>query len=261
MLGNWNDFPSDWLGCGVYEHGPDCLCDVKITKPTPTVKDWVNDMWMGREICDIRGYGKPWTSSMLADYLSDLSQFHSALTLHGMGGRTGSGDADTNMLEDASFAGMTNVRTAVKEMLERMPKPSLVGALQILGITPEKFLLAVTQAKMDGAEDWDYQRMQQFENDVMERLKIATLTERYNLSENTYYRIKMYMRPIFSYHGISYVESASPERTAARHKAIQMIHDGHENSAIIEQIDSLYGIKYTTAAISKMRVRNLPQSI
>lgn len=67
----------EWLGCGVEGHDDTCLCDVVITEPTPIrVADAVNEMFMGRQICDLRGYGRPWTTETMLDYFSDLCTFY-----------------------------------------------------------------------------------------------------------------------------------------------------------------------------------------
>lgn len=64
-------------GCGVDMHDDECLCDVVITDPTPiVVTDAVNDMWMGAEVCKVRGYGIPWTPDTMLEYFSDLCTFY-----------------------------------------------------------------------------------------------------------------------------------------------------------------------------------------
>lgn len=251
MLGNWDDFSSDWLGCGVHEHGPECLCDVKITKPTPMVRDCVNDIWMGPQICDVQGYGKPWTRAKLADYLTDLGNFQAAIRAYGMV----EGGIEMSTLNDTSFAGMTNLRIAVQEFLNKMPEPSIVSALQILGVTPAKFVTAITQAKIPNAETWTIEKMEAFERDTLARTKISTMMERYGISQGNFYRIKEYMRPVFKHHKISFQEGKSMERKSARNLAKKLIAEGLENSAIIAQVEAEFGIRYSSAAISKIRVR------
>lgn len=66
-----------WLGCGVAGHDDTCLCDVVINEPTPIrVKDAVNEMFMGPQVCQLRGYGRPWTSETMANYFADLCRFY-----------------------------------------------------------------------------------------------------------------------------------------------------------------------------------------
>lgn len=259
MEGRWEDYASDWLGCGHFEHGPECLCDVKIEKPTPTVRDWVHDVWMGPQLCELRGYGAPWTSAMLADYLTDLSTFHAALKLHGMDNQTGS--VGSEVLEEVSFANLMNVRSAVREMLERMHEPSLAGALRLLGLSAQKFLDAVTQYKMNGTANWNLETIQDFEDALMKQGKIVDICSRFSVSEATYYRLKEYLRPVYAYHKVSFVRMSSDERELARKKAVSMIADGHDNATIIREVETLSGVKYTTAAISKLRVRKFKNKL
>jgi hypothetical protein len=253
MNGNWEDYPSDWLGCGVAEHGPECLCDVHIVKPTLTVTDWVNHVWMGRELCELRGYGKPWTGAMLADYLSDLGTFHAALKLHGMDKQTGS--LGSSLLEDAGFAGMVNIRNAVRDMLERMTEPSLAKALEVLGVSPQRFLDAASQSKMENTDKWDIVKVAQFEQEIMSHKKIADMCTAFGISEGNYYTIKEYLRPVFAYHKVPFVWQASEERETARKRVIALIAEGYTNAEIIAKVDAECGVRYRTAAISKLRAR------
>jgi hypothetical protein len=257
MNGNWEEYPSDWLGCGVMEHGPECLCDVHIDKPTPTVTDWVNHVWMGPQICELRGYGKPWTSAMLADYLTDLSTFHAALKLHGMDNQTGS--LGSEVLEEPSFANLMNIRSAVRDFLERMDNPSLGQALYILGVSPQRFFDAATQYKMQES-NWDLKRVDEFEEALMRHTKVTEVCERFEMSEGTYYTVKEYFRPVFAHRKVSFVRMASAEQETARKRAIALIAEGHDNASIIRDVESLCGVKYTSAAISKLRVRKFPKS-
>lgn len=260
MEGNWSDFPSDWLGCGVYEHGPECLCDVKVEQPTVTVRDWVNDVWMGRQLCDVRGYCAPWTSAKLADYLSDLGKFHAALKLYGM--ESGSqGDRVLETDSGVAFASLMNIRDAVRNMLEKMPNPSLADALRFLGVPVPRFLDAATQYKLRGSESWTYETLDDFEEAILAHGKIADVCDRFGITEQNLYTLKDYLRPVFVARGISFVKSASPEREAARKLALDLIADGLENASIVWEVERKYGIKYSSAAISKMRVRKMGGSL
>lgn len=257
MEGNWENYPSDWLGCGVMEHGPECLCDVHIAEPTPTVTDWVHDVWMGPEICELRGYGKPWTSAMLADYLTDLSTFHAALKLHGMDNQTGS--LGSEVLTEPSFANLMNIRSSVREMLERMAKPCLADALHLLGVSPQRFLEAATQYKMPNT-NWDMKKVSEFEEALMSHAKVVDVCTQFDVSEGTYYRLKEYLRPVFASRKVPFVRMSSTEQETARKRAIAMIAEGYDNATIIRDVEELCGIKYTSAAISKLRIRKFPKS-
>lgn len=59
-------------GCGVIDHDNLCLCDVVIPHPTGWVDDAIQDMWMGQEIVNLRGYVTLWESDDIINYLDDL---------------------------------------------------------------------------------------------------------------------------------------------------------------------------------------------
>lgn len=63
--------------CGVDMHPEECLCDVVITEPTPIrVADAVDEMWMGAQLCEIRGYGRPWSNEDMVNYFADMCLFY-----------------------------------------------------------------------------------------------------------------------------------------------------------------------------------------
>ena len=64
------------LGCGVVDHPESCLCDVKPLQVRISVSDGVNEMWMGRRLCDVAGHAGPWTRLRMLDYFEDLCSFY-----------------------------------------------------------------------------------------------------------------------------------------------------------------------------------------
>jgi hypothetical protein len=63
--------------CGVDNHPDECLCDVVITTPVAiTIGDGVDGMWMGRQLCNTRGYALPWTPATILNYFEDLCVFY-----------------------------------------------------------------------------------------------------------------------------------------------------------------------------------------
>lgn len=63
--------------CGVDNHDDACLCDVVITAPSAiAVCDAVDEMWMGRQLCEVRGYGYPWTDENILNYFQDMCTFY-----------------------------------------------------------------------------------------------------------------------------------------------------------------------------------------
>lgn len=60
------------IGCGTTGHDELCLCDVVIPHPTGWVDDAIQDMWMGQELVNMRGWTTPWESDDIITYLGDL---------------------------------------------------------------------------------------------------------------------------------------------------------------------------------------------
>jgi len=57
----------------------DDLSDVYPLGVTIGISDGVNEMWMGRRICDIQGYGADgWTTEQMLDYFTDLCRTYDA---------------------------------------------------------------------------------------------------------------------------------------------------------------------------------------
>jgi hypothetical protein len=46
----------------------DDLADVKPLGVRIQISDGVHGMWMGRQLCEVRGYGVPWTTNKMLDY-------------------------------------------------------------------------------------------------------------------------------------------------------------------------------------------------
>lgn len=70
------------LGCGTAGHDPACLCDVVITNPLPPLqqcfRNAVQELGMGPQIAELRGYGIPWTDETILDFLCDVQKFWDA---------------------------------------------------------------------------------------------------------------------------------------------------------------------------------------
>ncbi len=61
------------VGCGVVDHDTSCLCDVVIPHSTGWIDCAIQDMWMGQEIVNLRGYMADWDDEIIIKYLDDLT--------------------------------------------------------------------------------------------------------------------------------------------------------------------------------------------
>lgn len=255
----WAKEDHDWLGCGTYDHGPDCLCDVVIPEQTDkrqtVILDYVNDMFMGRQICDIQGYCVPWTSSKFADYLTDLGIFNDALKASK--DNLPQSEADMDMLNNTSLVGMAHCRLAVKQSLERMAQPSIESALNECHIDGYTFVRAVTtNHNKEKILAWTTERLIEFEQELLlGKYTVAGMREKYFMTDDVFYNLKEYFKPVFDYHKIPFNKGQSLERSQAKIWIGNAISSGTQNNVIISEVQQRFGITYTTSAISKIRVR------
>lgn len=157
------DYGDDWLGCGTDGHDPDCLCDVVITNPLPPLAecmtDAVQDMWMARTMCEVRGYSRPWTRDKILDFLEDMRTFYDAYHASNqpMAGAERLCEVeflvvpfDLKRLEQWKL-----VRQAIADCMDKFPDDSLVDIMRQLGVTPKFVVDAMTTGKPSRDWDWD----------------------------------------------------------------------------------------------------------
>jgi hypothetical protein len=178
------------VGCGVATHDEACLCDVIIRQPLPPLeeclKDGVQDMWFGREVCDMRGYSAPWTEESILNYFEDLEKFYDAFHYQQpSGGIVNSlNDMDSFQHERLPlFAQWSWVRDAVQYGMDRFDN-SLQEIIVALNIEPQLLIDALTTGK--AGIDWDYQSIDLLDKCFMEgNLNFADIGRTMNLATGT----------------------------------------------------------------------------
>lgn len=142
-----------WLGCGVTGHDESCLCDVVIKEPLPpineSIKDGVRDLWMGKELCDLKGYGVPWTRESILDYLVDLETFYDAYhySKHSLSGESLYEMEPLEFKDDDSpFVRWGQVREVVQYAMDKF-NDSLVDIMNYYELSPELLMDSLTTGK------------------------------------------------------------------------------------------------------------------
>lgn len=151
-------------GCGVVGHHHTCLCDVIITKPTPiNIKDGVADMWMGPQLCEIRGYGVPWLDMDIVDYFTDMLKGYDAWTVANIH-IPSVDDPSQDSWDGRRVSRWKYIRNVMRQTLGQEPyKPKVALALDILGFTAEEFTAAATTNKCV----WNMEKLTAFEEQVL----------------------------------------------------------------------------------------------
>lgn len=182
--------PDNWLGCGVATHSPECLCDVVIPEGTDTsirITDAVNMMWMGREVCDIRGYSAPWTNESILDYFTDLTRFYDVWSQSGNYDMSDGEPIALNEVPPITDRENANpqirfkaVRDAVMYCMNRFDN-TLIEILQHYGLSPDDFALAATGGKLRNITHRD---IQQWDDGFMDASKaLAHLATEFGLTK------------------------------------------------------------------------------
>lgn len=236
------------VGCGVTEHGEECLCDVIIVTPiTVTVRDAVNDMWCGREICDIRGYGVPWTDETITNYLTDLLRGHDAWIASDVPQTI---EARSDYDPTNTVLGWKQIRESVRPALSGTdPKPPVEVVLQSLGFTAEEFIRAATTGKAS----MDIDTLKQFEIRVLEGVtSLAGLARDFNISAEIAGNLFKYWNVPFSP-----LHKDIKGTKVQRQRLKELVLEGIKPNTISKILYSEYGYKVSRHSVSKSKRRIL----
>lgn len=256
----------NWLGCGVATHNPECLCDVVIPEGTDTsikIKDAVHDMWMGAEICELRGYSAPWTNETILDYFTDQIRFYEAWSASLGREDDGSGIVELWQVPIPQLDMAPNnvsrwklIRDSVMYCMNRFDD-SIADILKHLLITPSMFIeAACTSGKGVKRTLMTIQELENFdrlfmtpnltENEIASRTGETRWVVR-GLSK--YWAERRKRSPLFSH--------TTARKMKAKMRFQQLCLTTHLNSTeIIETMLSEFGILYSKSAIHKYRTRN-----
>jgi hypothetical protein len=142
---------TDIIGCGTSDHNDECLCDVVITHPSGWVNDAVQDMWMGQEITRLMDYApaNQWDDKSILDYLCDL--------VHAKDNWRKPVDLPpkrrlviTRKLGGHKYvpgAWTADRRESLMEFMLNMETPSIVDAIQQLGMSHSDLMNVMFQSK------------------------------------------------------------------------------------------------------------------
>lgn len=237
----------DWLGCGVADHEPECLCDVRCDGPEVPirVKNLVTDMKYGMEICEIRGYTDDWTPNQILDYLEDLVKAHDAMRTSDIP-TPSFGETKVEPVSDKRGTNRwKHIRNTVRVALRTSPRPTISTVLGAIGITAEEFMSAVTTNKVV----WDANKLDRFESVILlQQTGIASLGRQFGVSPEVIKNL------------IGYWDVSTPKLSGhgARPYSVRMkklILAGHDNKEIIAILKDEYDVTLTSGAISKARTR------
>lgn len=247
----------EWLGCGVAEHNADCLCDVVIRKPLPPLEDCIVDgvtsLKMGERICEIQGYGIPWSRNQMLDYFTDLTEFTDRWATEKHWVKSDDYECLDNVPsfgDDllATFQQWELIRDTVQMCMDKFDEP-LAYILEHLCLSPDEFITAAT-CRPDVGFCWDSETIMVFENYMMYcDVNYADVSRMFSITDGVTEGLRKYFynRRIKKYGSDTPVKDAMHKYALTTSLTPSQIRD-----AILDE----YGIEYSISAISKYRKRN-----
>lgn len=240
------------LGCGVATHDEACLCDVIIRQPLPPLeeclKDGVGDMWFGREVCDLRGYSRPWTDAKMLDYFEDLEKFYDAFHYK-------KPEVDALSLKNIDefkddgqplFSQWRWIRDTVEYVMGRFDN-SLLEIVDQINITPQQLIDALTTGK--GGDGWTREMVDLMDKSFMEHnINFAEVCRTNNLPLGV-------VRGMFKYW-----ENRRKRSVGSTNPARDRMHWLCRNTdlpprEIVDIVHREHGVLYNNSSVSKHRLR------
>lgn len=229
--------------CGVAGHDPECLCDVVIVTPTPINVDGVYGMWLGEQLCELRGHGsKPeWDGEQMADYFEDLLKVHDAWVYQ------------QEPLKDPDHYKGGNkrwgwIRSSIREALRREPRISITQALDEISVSAEEF----TKAVFTNKASLDADQLLRFEELVIgQQHTIAEIGRLLGLSRFSVKTLYSYWFDALPPVSRSQRNSRAPHVLAM----VDMIREGKSNRFIVDEIQAKFGVTVTRSAVAHKRTR------
>lgn len=235
-------------GCGTLGHDAACLCDVIITKPVSIIADSVNDMWMGRVLCDIRGHGVPWTRSRTLAYLDDLVTAYDAWTTQPLRSMFNPLVLDMPNRLDR----WKTIRREVCHVLGVSDAP-LVDILDVLNVSMEDFSDTITIHRGNTTITRDM--LVAMEDELMKpNPVIKKIARDNNINPSTLKTLHKY----YEKRRIKKYGSFKPTQDMLYDLALQVDEYGdyiHTPNEIVRTISDTYGVEYSPSAVSHTRRR------
>lgn len=239
------------LGCGVAEHDLSCLCDVVIPHEiVPITRNGVHDMWMGRELCELKGYGVPWTRQTILDYLVDLETFYDAYhyAKHSLQGES---LLEMEPIEinnnDSPFVQWGQVREVVQYAMDKF-NDSLVEIMNYHELDPQFLMDSLTTGK--AGDGWTQERIAELDQLFMgDNLNYREIARQLNLTVALVNGIRKY-----------WVERR--ERLKGGDKPAQkMLHQLAKETEltsreIVDIVHKEFGKQYSPTVVNKVRERH-----
>lgn len=230
------------IGCGVATHSKECLCDVniinKLSPLTDCIRDGVADLFMGSRVCEIQGYGVPWTRDSMLDYFIDMVHYWDALhaeqALY----------SDVVNIDDTepTFTRWGNIRQTIQSCMDK-GGVTLSGVIQHLGMDAQEAMNALTANR--GSKEWTFARIDELERLIKAGVSRKVIAEQLDI-------------PFGNVRGLAHLwdsQTGHVPKVQARKLLNELCAGDYDAATIMEIIVTETGVQYSRGAIAKRRAR------
>lgn len=240
------------VGCGISAHSLDCLCDVVITNPLPPLEecitDGVYDVWMGKELADLRNYCVPWTNEKILDYFSDLVKFYDSWSENMKLGLDAEQLSEMEPLvfnhSEPQFVHWRIIREAFQYCMTKFSDSPKHIILQLC-ITPQELMNALTTGKTENKK-WNYLTIDQMDELYSRQaINYTDIADELNITIAT-------ARGLKKYWDSRRTRGDNPAKTYMHNLATTTDMPPRE---VIDAVYKQYGVLYSRSTVTKTRSR------
>lgn len=234
----------------------DDLADVKPLGVRIQISDGVHGMWMGRQLCEVRGYGVPWTNEKMLDYFQDLCKFYDAWSesISHIGLPDAASELQALDLAGDTFNKWKLIRAYVEGAYSKFPNESLNSIMVALGITPTQYLQACTTGGLPKCFEVTAEFIDRLEEYYLSHEKIVwvDVAKHFGISAHI---IKNLCRVFNKRHITKYGDIAGQRKYARELLQDLALCTNETPTNITKEVSDRTGVQFDLSSVTKIRKR------
>ena len=232
------------------------LSDVIPLGITIGITDGVQEMWMGRRICQIQGYGEEgWTTEMMLDYFTDLCRVYDAWSESKAPWVMPDRWEDLVLPEGVNNSRHCDLRNFAVKSYNHFSNRSINEVLHKLGVTPSEWFTVENHAERTTLRlDVDsLAEIEKYFTSIHPPYTVGELAKKTGLSQrNTDVMKQIFMERRFHIHG---EEARKVDKAPAMLR--QLVVEGkYKTPQILQMVYDATGVRFSKSWASKIRIKN-----
>jgi len=235
----------------------DDLSDVKPLGVRIQIDDGVHGMWMGRQLCEVRGYCAPWTDEKILDYFQDLCKFYDAWSESASNAVLPDvvSDLQALELEGDTFNRWKLIRSYVEGAYNKYLTESLPSIMKMLGVSPTLWLQACTTGGLPKCFEATTEFVAELETYYMSHEDVVWkhMGEHFGLHPKM---MKNLCRVFEKRHMVKYGYKALDRKVAKKILKELALTTSMTPTAICDEVFKRTEVRFHLSAVTKIRKRN-----